>query len=206
MEQICATGLATLGMLLGGGWLPQLRELLLDDGIGDSGVRGLCDGLCCSTATSLRSLYLASNQLGPLGAEALAAALRRGAMPKLESLYLGDNRLGCQGLKALAKPLRAHPTLQVLHLDDCGVGDEGVASLVDNLGKDDFKSLQQLWVDGNGLTDISCAKLVTALNAGDLPVIEELHDPGYGLGHRASQVAIEAVYAALHVRRMRNAA
>ena len=56
------------------------------------------------------------------------------------------------------------------------------------------------------MTDISCAKLVTALIAGDLPVIEELHDPGYGLGHRASQVAIEAVYAALHVRRMRNAA
>ena len=72
----------------------------------------------------------------------LCAAFGRGAMPNIEELVLGANPISSQGLAALAAPVRKMPMLKTLALPTCGVGDEGVASLVDDLGKDDFKKLE----------------------------------------------------------------
>ena len=106
---------------------------------------------------------------GPAGAEALAAAICKGAMPKLALLNLVFNPLGNQGAAALAAPLRKHPALKKLLLTGCEIGDEGVASLFANLGKDDFKALEWLWLKANQITDAGMATLVAALDAGRLP-------------------------------------
>ena len=91
-------------------------------------------------------------------------------MPKLKRLFLELNPLGNQGMAALALALRKLPALKELHLTDCEIG-EGVASLVANLGKDDFKKLEYLFLQKNKIGDVGAAKLVAALDAGGLPML-----------------------------------
>ena len=180
-----------LGVLLTR-WLPSLLELAFADyehswadgvdahlsvmcgGIYGSPVQGLGRG----AAPSLRVLDLRENNLEPQGAESLAAALRRGVMPKLETLLLNDNaKLKDKGVSALVAPLRKHPALKTLSLFNCAVGDEGVASLVDDLGKDDFKALRELYLHSNLLTGATCDRLASVLDSGSFPRLEtlELH-------------------------------
>jgi len=75
---------------------------------------------------------------------------------------------------ALAALLRKLPALKELLLGNCGIRDEGVASLVDNLGKDDFKALKRLYLDMNELTDKACDTLVAVLNEGGMPKLTRL--------------------------------
>ena len=93
-------------------------------------------------------------------------------MPKLELLGLGFNPIGNQGMAALAAPLRKLLALKVLDLDGCEIGDEGVASLVANLGKDDFKALTALYLYSNALTDAGCATLIAAMKSGAMPSLK----------------------------------
>ena len=60
-------------------------------------------------------------------------------LPKLKHLALGNNAIGNQGAAALAQPLRKLPALQKLDLQMCGIDDEGMASLITGVTKDDFK-------------------------------------------------------------------
>ena len=168
--------MATLGLVLP--WMPKLKKLYLNQSnLCDASLQALCNGLGRGAAPSLRMLSLNLNKLGPVGAEALAAALRRGAMPKVEKLCLGGNIIGDQGVAALAPALKKLPALGTLDLGECGIGDAGVASLLHNLGKDDFKGLKELYLDENALTDVGCATVVTALKGGALPAIEALCHP-----------------------------
>ena len=206
-SRLVADDAATLGMILQTNGLPRLLQLYLGtNGLGDAAMQALCGGLGRGAAPSLRVLGLADNKFGPAGAEALAAALGRGAMPKLAALHLQGNPIGNKGVAALAAPLRKMPALNHLFLVSCEIGDEGVASLVDNLGKDDFKALTMLWLDGNKITDAGCAKLVAALNAGALPAIKDLYfqddvdDDEPGISEHASEEACAAVDAALQKR------
>tara|TARA_B110001452_G_scaffold142721_1_gene118718 strand:- start:162 stop:557 length:396 start_codon:yes stop_codon:yes gene_type:complete len=76
---------------------------------------------------------------------------------------------------ALAALLRKLPALKELLLGNCGIRDEGVwPSLVDNLGKDDFKALKRLYLDMNELTDKACDTLVAVLNEGGMPKLTRL--------------------------------
>jgi len=194
--RLVADDAATLGMILRTNGLPRLHQLYISgSGLGDAGVQVLCEGLGRGAAPSLRVLGLAYNKFGPAGAEALAAALGRGAFPQIENLQLQGNPIGSQGVAALAAPLRKMPALSQLFLSYCEIGDEGVASLVDNLGKDDFKALQLLWQNHNKITDAGVAKLLAALDAGGLP---KLVNQAYLLeDNPASAVAVEAVHEAL---------
>ena len=173
---LTADDMATLGMILRTNGLPRLRgELFLSaNEIGDAGMQALCEGLGRGAAPSLRTLDICNNKFGPAGAEALAAALGRGAMPRLESLNLSGNPIGSQGVTELAAPLRKLPALNVLTLGFCDIGDDGVASLVANLGKDDFKALKVLQLYDNKITDAGWAKLLTALDSGALPALKEV--------------------------------
>ena len=194
--------MATLGMLLPK-CLPRLRKLGLEGyQFGDVGMRALCAGLCSGAAPSLRYLALGDMQFGPVGAEALAAALRRGAMPKLALLSLDDNPIGNQGVAVLAPPLRTRPLLERMYLNDCGIGDEGVASLVDNLGKDDFKKLNLLGLHHNQLTDAGCATLIAAVKSGAMLNLEagELVGLAVAPNIAASAEALCAVEDALDAR------
>ena len=180
-----------LGVLLTR-WLPSLLELAFKnyehswaDGV-DADLSMMCggmqvpygrllQGLGCGAALSLRVLDLGKSNLQPKGAESLAAALRRGAMPKLETLLLNDNpKLKAKGVSALAASLRKLPALKKLSLFHCKIGDEGVASLVHGLGKDDFKALKELHLSGNLLTGASCGQLTAMLDSGLFPRLETL--------------------------------
>jgi len=195
-EGLTADDAATLGMLLHK-WLPKLLELCLSrSGFSDAGVQALCADLGPGAAPSLFLLSLGFNKFGPAGAEALAAALRWGALPRLEMLWLSYNPIGSQGVIALAMPLRKRPLLKEMRLVGCGIGDEGVASLVDNLGKDDFKALEKLWLYTNEITDTGVAKLSAVLDAGGIPRVTKLALGGTG----ASYAAILSVQAALKKR------
>ena len=171
--------------------LPQLRDLHLDGNhYGLAGLQALCEGLGRETVPSL--LHLSHTRLGPAGAEALSAALRRGALPQLELLWLMGNPIGKQGMAALAPALRNLSALASLHLAGCDVGDEGVASLVANLGKDDFKKLEDLFLVKNNITDTGGRALVSAFHDG-VPALVRL----FWTQNPCSEAARKAVEVAL---------
>ena len=163
--------MGTLGMLIK--WLPQLRSLRLccDGQIGVAGLVALLDGLLTHPLTAL---HLTDFKIGTAGAEAIAAALGMGALPNLQVLDLSCNPIGNQGSAALALALRTMPALECLYLLGCGIGDEGVASLFANLGKDDFKKLEILDLQQNQLTDVGCETLISARRAGRMPALVEV--------------------------------
>ena len=172
VEGLTAADMATLAMILRTNGLPRLQRLNLEcNELGDAGVQAFCEGLGHGTLPSYHTLFLGGNNIGPVGAEAVAAALRRGAMSKLVTLSLLGNPLGNQGVAALAAPLRTMPALKQLTLNHCEIGDEGVASLVYNLGKDDFKALETLYIGCNYMTDAGITTLAAALDAGGLPAL-----------------------------------
>jgi len=197
-KDLTADDMATLAMILRTNGLPMMQRLFLTS-IGDAGVQGLCDGLDHGAAPSLQQIDLEGNSFGPAGAEALAAALRRGAMPRLEVLSLTDNPIGSQGMAALATPLRKLPVLKRLFLSYCSIDDEGVASLVNNLGKDDLKALETLALSNNKITDVGCASIMKEIDAGGLPAVRHVLYLDLG-DNNASDEATTAVADAL-VRR-----
>ena len=191
--RLTGDGWETLGMILRTRGLPKLRELMTSGSpFGAVGMPALCDGLGRGSAPSLRILLVGCCNVGPAGAEALAAALNRGVFPQLDTLMLYDNPLGAQGIVALAPALRKLPELTTLNIHSCDIGDEGVASMVDNLGKDDFKKLEKLDLCANKITDASVAKLLTAINAGGLPKLGKL----LRFGNSVSDSAVAALDAA----------
>ena len=197
----------TLGMLLRTNGLSRLQTLDLSyNYFGDVGMQALCEGMGRAALPSLITLRVTGNIIlkrdavfGPVGAEALAAALIKGAMPTLEHLSLGCNPIGKQGIAALVAPLRKLRALKELFLYACDIGDEGAASLVANVGKDDFKELKELALDANDLTDTGCITLATALKGGVMPGLKfghlDLED-----NHDASDEARRAVNQALLAR------
>ena len=171
--------LAMLGMLQP--FLTRLKFLDLEHNFfGDAGMRELCDILGANGFRSLRCLYLNDSEISPVGARAFAAALRRGAMANLRHLQLGNNPMGKEAVVALAAPLRKLHALKTLYIWDCHVDDEGVAALVDNLGKDDFKKLEELDIDNDPqfdtqlITDKGVAKLASALDGRGMPKLKWL--------------------------------
>jgi len=202
-QGLTAGDMATLGMILRTNGLPKLKELHLPyNNFGDAGMQALCAGLGPGAAPSLPTLDIEGNHFGPAGAEAFAAALHRGAMPKLEWLLLQGNPIGNQGAAALATPLRELPALRALGLPKCDIDDEGVTSLIANLGKDDFKALQHLMLAENKITDAGMASLAAAIDAGRLPRLHNHHglNKWFLQGNHASASAFQAVKDALAKR------
>ena len=193
-KDLTADDIATLGMILRTSELPRLQVLDLGvNGLGDAGMQALCEGLGQGAALSLRHLCLGANKFGPAGAEALAAALGRGALPKLDNAYLNGNPIGNQGAAVLAASLRTLPALTELWIGNCEIGDKGVASLVANLGKDDFKKLEHLFLCRNKITDVGLATLFTALDAGGLPHLRVGDEEFFLGGNPASDSAVQVV-------------
>ena len=72
----------------------------------------------------------------------------------------------------MAAPLRKLPSLEHLELGKCEVGDEGMASLVADLGDDHFEALEGINLYGNMISDEGAAMLVSAIDAGGLPSLQ----------------------------------
>ena len=126
-----------------------------------------------------------------------------GVRRRLRLLVLIATPIGDKGVAALAAPLRKLSALKQLHLGFCDMGDEGVASLFANLGKDDFKALEYLWLWSNQITDAGMTTLVAALDAGRLPRLlnDQDTDKKYFLQQNpASASAVQAVEDALAKR------
>ena len=175
MRGLSTDDMATLGMVMRTNGLPLLREMRLNDNsFGDPGTVALFKCMDGGSAPSLTMLDLGGIRFGTEGAKTLAAALEKGAMPMLREMILSANPMGREGVAALTAPLRKLPLLANLYLDDCDVGDEGVASLVDKLGKDDFKALVCLGLAENRLTEVSCERLASAIDEDKMPALEQV--------------------------------
>ncbi|XP_067265631.1 NACHT, LRR and PYD domains-containing protein 3-like isoform X2 [Chanodichthys erythropterus] len=113
----------------------HLRELKLSyNNIGDSGVKLLSTGLD-NPQCKLESLALADCGVTDEGCAALASALR--SNPKHPRLMdLSQNKLGDSGVKLLSAVLENHCNLEELWLMDCGVTEEGCATLATALRSD----------------------------------------------------------------------
>ena len=61
-----------------------------------------------------------------------------------------------------------------------------MATLVADLGKDDFKALKEVWLCHNKITDAGMVKIVATIDAGGLP---KLVDHDYFLGSNAATAA-----------------
>ncbi len=148
----------------------QLRVLdLVNTDPRESGVGAVVDALCQEN-TSLHSLYLSGNGLGPSTAVHLARLLREA--PHIKALYLSANRLGddgaavlagigAEGAKAIFTAAR-HASLQILNLGYAPstrvlgaqanhIGDEGAfhaAGFVAN-----SKTLRKLNIMRNNITE-----------------------------------------------------
>ena len=195
---LTADDVATLAMILQINRLPRLQRLRLsDNGFGD-GHAGVVRGP--RPHILALPLGLGNNNFGPAGAEALGAALCRGALPNL--VPAAFNPIGNQGAATLAAPLRKLPTLKRLLLTRCEIGDKGLASLVANLGKDDFKALETLFLGDNQITDAGMTTLVAVLDAGRLPrlVCDQAFGRFFVQHNRASASAVQAVEDALAKR------
>ena len=167
--------MSTLGMIMGTNGLQYLQCLDIGcNGFGDAGAQQLFEGLGPGSLPKLQLLDISGNNIGPAGAEAFAAALRRGAMPKLALLGLNGNPIGNQGVAGLAAPLRKLRKFMTLGIHACEIGDEGMTSLLGNLGKDDFKTLKDIGLGENNLTVTGCATLLAAIKAGALPCLEQV--------------------------------
>jgi len=118
----------------------RLQLLILDQvDIDVKGLSALAEGL--SNNTSLMSLRLGENELGPRAAIVLAAILRRNRT--LTSLDLRDNKLGDTGAQALASALVMNESLRCLVLWNNHIGPNGVIAMAEPLAAADASSADE---------------------------------------------------------------
>jgi Leucine Rich repeat len=128
---------------------------------------------------ALMHLNVAYNNIeGTVGGTAVAHLLERHC--GLQKLRLSGNALGENGARALAPGLAANNTLEILRLDYCQVGDDGIHAIVNSLvvvgvkrskwdvakknGKKDVSGLKVLTLHSNGFTSSALPDLTRLLN------------------------------------------
>ena len=144
----------------------RVKRLLLGNNIiGDGGARAIAGFLRARRDSPLDCWYIAGNQIGPEGITHVCAALREDT--RVTSLWLKRNPLKPAGMRPIADLLRANTTLQVLDLVNCGLLDDGLATVLDALsGPHANTTLRHLYVGTNGITAASAPRIAAFL-AGD---------------------------------------
>ena len=130
---------------------------------------------------SLEVLKVNNCGLGPEGGEMIAAALSRNEGLKLKHFEAGRDRLENKGITALANVFAQMNSLEVVHVPQNGIKDEGMSILLFNLGQS-CPGLNTLNINDNLLMSLSiknllkvcikCPKL-THLNISDLNMGQE---------------------------------
>ncbi len=117
--------------------------------IGDDGATVLAVAL----PSTIRTLTLWGNEIGPRGCSALANCVRR--LPHLDLISLGYNHVGYAGIQCLA-PALVESTVRAVDLGRCDLGADSAEELLDMIVSEHIESIA-LW--GNDL-DKRVAKAV----------------------------------------------
>ena len=99
--------------------------------IGRKGATSLAGLFIQNSGSSIKTLNLHGNKIGPAGAESLSKVLL--ANHSLERLYLSDNDIGDDGAVTLAGALRTSTSLRRLYLYKDKIGDVGAAALAEGI-------------------------------------------------------------------------
>lgn len=144
----------------------KVKRLLLGNNIvGDGGAAAIAAFIRERQDSPLECWYIAGNQIGAAGIEPVCDALAHDT--RVTSLWLKRNPLKPAGMRPLAALLRANRTLEVLDLVNCGLLDDGLATLLGALiGPGANRTLKHLYVGTNGVTERS-APLIADFLAGD---------------------------------------
>ena len=130
----------------------------------------------------LEFLGFDDNPIGSRGASALAARLRQLAGLKMLSSTPHP-------FTPLPSQVRQLPGLKMLSFTSCGIGDEGIAALVADLGKGHYTALASLWLEDNQVTDTGYFELAAAFRRRAMPKLEDFYA---GESERAHQRRGEA--------------
>eukprot|EP00934_Nitzschia_sp_Nitz4_P009142 Nitzschia sp. Nitz4//scaffold170_size48074//5703//7421//NITZ4_007100-RA/size48074-processed-gene-0.10-mRNA-1//1//CDS//3329538625//9132//frame0 len=131
--------------------------------LGPQGIEVLAEALAEVPNSCLKTLYLEGTKAGDLGAAALAK------LSNLEDLYLGSNGIGPEGAASLAQTAPRH--WKKLFLEGNSIGSEGAMAFVDMLTSataEGQKTLTRLYADNNGMGKEIALKLGNAVGSATL--------------------------------------
>uniref|UniRef100_A0A0K6SA66 Uncharacterized protein n=1 Tax=Chromera velia CCMP2878 TaxID=1169474 RepID=A0A0K6SA66_9ALVE len=136
-----------------------------------------CTRLLMNLPPSLIQLDLSDNRLHFRCMEAVGSVLSSGSLSSLVSVDLSDNPLGPPGFRALSKglSLASHPLpLQCLRLAQTRAQAEGVRELAEALKEKKMTSLQTLDLEGNEMKEEGLKHLTSAFSTGAVPQLRVL--------------------------------
>ncbi|GAQ84483.1 hypothetical protein KFL_001910020 [Klebsormidium nitens] len=132
----------------------HIRHFLLGNNvIGPAGARAISEFIAQNE--SVITWYLAGNCIDVNGVARLAAALAENDV--VEALWLKRNPIGPVGARHVAEMLTTNVRLHTLDLDNCGLLDDGVVSLVAGFKAND--TLRHLYLSANGITPAGAVAL-----------------------------------------------
>ncbi len=177
----------------------RVKRLLLGNNIvGDAGAAAIADYIRGRDDSPMECWYIAGNHIGPEGIRHVCDALADDT--RVTSLWLKRNPLKAEGMAPLAELLRANRTLEVLDLVNCGLLDEGLATLLGAFeGEGANKTLRHLYVGTNGITERSAGRVAEFL-AGDC-ALESFYLSCNRLGDEGVKVIARGLAANRTVRR-----
>ncbi|RKG72805.1 hypothetical protein [Corallococcus terminator] len=165
---------------------PHVSSLLLGtNGMGDVGAAAVAE--LVRHNPRIRTVYLGCNLIGPEGTRQLADAVQ--LRPSVEGLWLKRNPLGAQGTTLLADAV-ATSALRTLDLVDTGLGETGLAALVEQLLARDAP-LEWLYLSGNRLTARAARPLAELLRKS--PRLLGLYLAANPLGDDSAEILAEAL-------------
>ncbi|CAN8105554.1 unnamed protein product [Discula destructiva] len=108
----------------------------------------------------MRTWYLAGNHIKAAGFDALAQAFEGSDV--LEQLWLKRNPLGPTCAEKIVRIFETTKRLQILDVENCELGDAGVADLFDGLAKTP-NFLETIYINGNGISITGCTAIARFL-------------------------------------------
>ncbi|KAJ1476128.1 hypothetical protein T484DRAFT_1908489, partial [Baffinella frigidus] len=144
----------------GKGGVQLLEELDLSDNFLEEGCSEVMDAL----PSSLTSLSLSANPVGPKGAEALSSVIERGRLPSLSTLNIAAAYIGDPGAIELSISVPLATQLTRLDLSSNGITAEGASALAE-AGPEYSPLLLTLLLRRNAVGGDGAAALSAALAA-----------------------------------------